>query len=96
MNNTIELFAGCGGLLEGFERSGFYKLLSGVEWEESPVNELRSRLKSEYRMDDADQRLLQFDIQRTSDLINGWKDDKYGCSAGMDKKIGRASCRERV
>lgn len=88
MNNTIELFAGCGGLLEGFERSGFYKLLSGVEWEESPVNELRSRLKSEYRMDDADQRLLQFDIQRTSDLINGWKDDKYGCSAGMDKILG--------
>ncbi len=85
--NTIELFAGCGGLLEGFERSGYYTLLSGVEWDQSPVYELRTWLQDRYNIDDAEQRILRFDIQRTDELINGWVDDEYGRSEGMDSVL---------
>ena len=66
--NTVELFVGCGGLLEGFEHSGLYTLLGGVEWEQSPVNELRARLHDGYGMDDANNKILRFDIQRTEEL----------------------------
>lgn len=85
--NTVELFVGCGGLLEGFEHSGLYTLLGGVEWEQSPVNELRTRLHDGYGMDDANNRILRFDIQRTDELINGWNDDCYGHSDGLDHII---------
>lgn len=85
--NTIELFAGCGGLLEGFERSGYYTLLSGVEWDQSPVRELRTWLHDRYNIDDAEQRILRFDIQRTDELIDGWIDDEYGRSEGMDSVL---------
>lgn len=85
--NTVELFVGCGGLLEGFEHSGLYTLLGGVEWEQSPVNELRTRLHDGYGMDDANNRILHFDIQRTDELINGWNDDCYGHSDGLDHII---------
>lgn len=31
--NTIELFAGCGGLMDGFLQQGAYDTLACVEWE---------------------------------------------------------------
>ena len=33
---------------------------------------------------DAEERVLQFDIQRTEELFNGWDDEKYGASKGLD------------
>ena len=33
---SIDLFAGCGGLMEGFEQSGKYETLAAVEWEKGP------------------------------------------------------------
>ena len=44
MLNTIDLFVGCGGLLEGFEQSMKYHMLGAVEWDPSPVKELRNRV----------------------------------------------------
>ncbi len=88
MINTIDLFAGCGGLSEGFEQSGKYKMLGAVEWESAPTDELRNHLKNKWNMVDADKRVLQFDIQRTDELFMGWDDEKYGCSHGLDELIG--------
>ena len=40
----IDLFAGCGGLSEGFLQSGNFEALAHVEWETPMVNTLRNRL----------------------------------------------------
>lgn len=88
--NSIELFAGCGGLLDGFEQSGKYRLFSAVEWEMAPCENLRNRLRTKWNMSDADDRVMRFDIQRTEELIKGWKDDsEYGSGVGLDALVGR-------
>lgn len=88
MINSIELFAGCGGLLDGFEQSGKYKLLAAVEWESAPCENLKQRLKTKWAMEDADKRVLRFDIQRVEDLFSGWSNDsEYGSSSGLDALV---------
>ena len=86
--NTIDLFVGCGGLSEGFEQSRKYKMIGAVEWEPSPVKELRNHLKNRWGINDAEERVLQFDIQRTEELFNGWEDEKFGRSKGLDALVG--------
>lgn len=88
MLNTIDLFVGCGGLSEGFEQSRKYKMIGAVEWEPSPVKELRNHLKNRWGIQDSEERVLQFDIQRTEELFNGWKDKKFGES----NIIGHSEC----
>lgn len=87
---SIDLFAGCGGLMDGFEQSGHYQTLAAVEWEKAPCNNLRERLKSKWNYEDADARVLRFDIQRTEELFNGWDDAEYGRSDGLDKLVNDA------
>lgn len=89
--NTIDLFAGCGGLMEGFEQSGHYDTVAAVEWESAPCNNLKKRLFEKWKYLDADKRVLRFDIQRTEELINGWDDNEYGKSHGLDKLVKEAS-----
>ena len=69
----IDLFAGCGGLSEGFIMSGKYDALAHVEWEIPMVRTLRDRLEKKWKHtnDDAFKRVLHFDIQKTEELING-------------------------
>ena len=88
MLNTIDLFVGCGGLSEGFEQSRKYKMIGAVEWEPSPVKELRNHLKNRWGIQDSEERVLQFDIQRTEELFNGWKEKKFGESKGLDALVG--------
>lgn len=88
MLNSIDLFVGCGGLTEGFEMSGKYKMLAAVEWEKAPVSELQTRLLNGWGMHDAKERVLRFDIQRTEELFNGWNDEEYGVSKGLDALLG--------
>lgn len=86
--NFIDIFAGCGGLSEGFEQNPNYNMLAAVEWEKPQVINLRNHLRNNYGMDDADERVIRFDVQRTSDLINGWQDDlDYGSHQGLDNLI---------
>ena len=42
---VIDLFAGCGGLTDGFEQNGNYKTIAAVEWEKYPCLTLKNRLK---------------------------------------------------
>lgn len=87
---SIDLFAGCGGLMEGFEQSGHYKTIAAVEWEKAPCRNLQKRLKDKWKYKDAEQRVLRFDIQRTEKLFLGWKEDPdYGSSEGLDKLINK-------
>ena len=88
---SIDLFAGCGGLCDGFEQSGHYQTLACVEWEKAPCQNLRARLKNKWGYLDADSRVLQFDIQRTDELFAGWNDEKYGQSEGLDSLIGEGN-----
>jgi DNA (cytosine-5)-methyltransferase 1 len=69
----IDLFAGCGGLSEGFLQSDKFEALAHVEWEIPMVNTLRNRLQSKWNHteDDALKRVIHFDIQKTEELLNG-------------------------
>lgn len=73
----IDLFAGCGGLSEGFYQQG-YKGLAHVEWESPMVNTLRFRLENKWNhsKEEAKKRVIKFDIQKTDELIFGnWSED---------------------
>ncbi|TPR38726.1 DNA cytosine methyltransferase [Apilactobacillus micheneri] len=87
--NSIELFAGVGGLLDGFEKTKKYNLVSAVEWLKPQCETLINRLKQKYDIKDADKRVLNFDIQQTNKLFNGWTDDnKFGSNKGLDSLVG--------
>lgn len=86
--NTIDLFAGCGGLMEGFEKTNNYCTLACVEWEKAPCENLSNRLYSKWNYIDANRRVMRFDIQRTEELFNGWKNDlEYNDGLGLDKLV---------
>ena len=74
----IDLFAGCGGLSEGFMSSGHFEPLAHVEWERPMVETLRKRLVQRWGVteEDARKKVVLFDIQRTDELIDGnWSQD---------------------
>lgn len=80
----IDLFAGCGGLSEGFLQTGRFESLAHVEWEKPMVDTLRFRLSQKWGLspEEAKKRVVLFDIQKTEELVNGnWSEDsvaKYG------------------
>lgn len=90
--NFIDIFAGCGGLSEGFEKNSHFNMLAAVEWEKPQVKNLINRLSTKWNVPDAERRVLQFDIQRTEELFKGWfNDNDYGTHEGLDSLIGEQS-----
>lgn len=85
---TIDLFAGCGGLTDGFAQSGLYETKACVEWEPAPCTNLEKRLYDKWGCSDASERVIRFDIQRTDELLHGFNDPKYGSSKGLDALVG--------
>lgn len=74
----IDLFAGCGGLSEGFLQTQKFIGLAHVEWETPMINTLRQRLidKWGHSEEDAQKRVIKFDVQKTEELIHGnWSED---------------------
>ena len=71
--NVIDLFAGCGGLSEGFLQSGRFNFLAHIEWEMPMVETLRNNLvkRWDYSIEDADNSVIRFDIQKPDELVNG-------------------------
>lgn len=86
--HTIELFAGCGGLLEGFLQQGSFDTLACVEWEKAPCMTLANRLEKKWHHKNAKNEVVRFDIQRTDELINGFDDVEYGKHEGLAKLVG--------
>lgn len=85
---TIDLFAGCGGLLDGFMQEGGFDTLACVEWETFPCMTLANRLDKKWKHKNANKEVVRFDIQRTDELINGFDDDEFGKHEGLGKLIG--------
>ncbi len=85
---VIDLFSGCGGLSEGFKQSNNFNFLAFVEWEKKPCETLINRLKTKWNYKNAEDIVLRFDLQRTDELINGWKNDEnYGSNHGLNKLV---------
>lgn len=82
--NVVDIFSGAGGLLEGFMQTNKYQPLASVEWEKAPIDTLRHRLKTKWGIDNADEKCIWFDMQRTDELFEGFEDEKYGKSFGLD------------
>lgn len=86
--NYIDLFAGCGGLSEGFEKSKIFEGLAFIEWEKYPCLTLKKRLDQKWKYKNAEEIVIRFDIQRTNELLNGWKNDvEFDSGIGLNQLI---------
>jgi DNA (cytosine-5)-methyltransferase 1 len=83
----IDLFAGCGGLMEGFMQSGLYESVASVEWEKAPVSVMKDRLKNKWNIKNVDQHVMLFDMQREDELFDGYSDVNFGSNLGLDKHV---------
>lgn len=83
----IDLFAGCGGLEDGFLQSGLYEDIAAVEWLKPQVDTLVNRLETKWKVKDAKERVMHFDIQREEELFSGWDDPTFGTGKGLDYYI---------
>jgi DNA (cytosine-5)-methyltransferase 1 len=72
---VIDLFAGCGGLTDGFKKTNLYQTIACVEWEKEPCNTLKKRLKDKWNYKNVEETVIQYDIQKVENLINGWEKD---------------------
>lgn len=70
----IDLFAGCGGLEDGFLQSGKYEDIAAVEWLQPQVKTLINRLEKKWNIKDAKERVMCFDVQKEEELFGGWND----------------------
>lgn len=92
MIKMIDLFAGCGGLTEGFLETGKYVEIASVEWLKPQVETLRNRLLTRWNNINANESVMHFDIQRESELFGGWENDEtFGSGKGLDYFINNAN-----
>lgn len=87
---VLDLFAGCGGLTEGFLQTKHFTEIAAVEWLKPQINTLRNRLETKYHEQNAKENVMQFDIQREEELFNGWNDKEFGKGKGLDFFVNAA------
>ncbi len=88
----LDLFAGCGGLTDGFMQTGLFDEITGVEWKSDAINTLRMRLKNKWGKFDADESLIHFDIQQEDKLFNGsCADSIYRSHKGLDYYVNKSN-----
>lgn len=86
----LDLFAGCGGLTDGFMQTNCFDDIAAVEWKKSPVATLRKRLATKWGKKDAYESVLHFDIQREEEMFLGWNDETFGSNPGLDHFVNNA------
>ena len=87
--NLIDLFAGCGGLTEGFVSSGSsYNTLAVVEWEKYPLETLKKRLLSKWGYSDKEI-FINYDIQDIRGLQEGIKKEQFDIDVGLESLVGK-------
>jgi DNA (cytosine-5)-methyltransferase 1 len=86
----VDLFAGCGGLTEGFKLQGGFKTVGSVEWDKYASDTLINRLKKKWGYKNAEEIVLRYDIQKTVQLLDGYKSSEYGNSIGLKSIIKNA------
>ena len=84
---VLDLFAGCGGLTEGFLQTKKFDEIAAVEWKEPQVKTLRHRLKSKWGIKHADNTVILQDIQKEEELFMGTP-SHLGLDALVSKKNG--------
>ena len=88
----IDLFAGCGGLTDGFMQTGIYDEIASVEWLKPQVDTLKNRLKNKWNKVDSNESVMRFDIQREEELYNGWINDiEFGDGKGLDYFVKKSN-----
>ena len=88
----LDLFAGCGGLTDGFMQTGCYNDIASVEWKKPQVLTLRNRHLTNWNKKNAVESELHFDIQREEELFRGWTNDPdFGSSKGLDYYVNEVS-----
>ena len=90
-HKMIDLFAGCGGLEDGFLQTGKYEDVAAVEWLKPQVNTLINRLQKKWNVADATDRVMHFDIQREEELFGGWDDPEFGTGKGLDYFVDKSN-----
>lgn len=88
--NIIDLFVGCGGLTDGFEKTGKYESVAAIEWDKACCATLGNRLYNKWGYKNTDQMVMHFDIQRIDELLNGWNNDPiFGNSKGLRSVVDK-------
>lgn len=82
--SILDLFAGCGGLSDGFLQTNKFEEIAAVEWKKPQVITLRHRLETKWGKKDVVKSVLLFDIQKENELFVG--NDEI---IGLDQLIGQ-------
>lgn len=90
--NMIDLFAGCGGLTDGFLQTEKFEEIAAVEWLKPQVDTLRHRMVTKWNKQHANESVMHFDIQQEKELFEGWKDNaEFGSGKGLDYFVDKTS-----
>lgn len=93
----LDLFAGCGGLTDGFLQTQSFEEIAAVEWKEPQVKTLRNRLRTKWGKQDVESTVILQDIQEEETLFKGSASNKgldylIENAGGIDVIIGGPPC----